>query len=120
MQVDYDVPIHTNSETTQETLLTMNSTNVTVEKIFSPSSSADNNGPFRAVDENALIFEFCRGGNLDGVRSLFKRNEGSPWDRDPKGQTPLFVASQCLQLDVAKFLLQEGADPHVRCWNRHE
>jgi hypothetical protein len=188
MQVDYDVPIHTNSETTNETLLTMNSTNVILEKIFSPSPSADNNGvgdkvipsqkssrpfdllvrntqtsqqfslnaalftviiqsrtsivkinrvsevfetleadntiiiypgvagqffgithgllisakatsgwqysiqPFRAVDENALIFEFCRGGNLDGVRSLFKRNEASPWDRDPKGQTPLFVS----------------------------
>jgi hypothetical protein len=194
MQVDYDVPIHTNSETTQETLLTMNPTNVTVEKIFSPSSSADNNGvgdkvipfqkssrpfdllvrnaqtsqqfslnaalftvftqsrtsivktnqvsevfesleadntiiiypgaagrffgitrgllisakatsgwqysiqPFRAVDENALIFEFCRGGNLDGVRSLFKRNEASPWDRDPKGQTPLFVSRHTTRL----------------------
>lgn len=47
--------------------------------------------PFRAVEETALIFEFCREGNLDGVRSLFKRNEASPLDRDEKGQTPLLV-----------------------------
>jgi hypothetical protein len=47
--------------------------------------------PFRAVEETALVFEFCREGNLEGVKALFKRNEASPWDRDPKGQTPLLV-----------------------------
>ncbi len=47
--------------------------------------------PFRAVPETALIYDFCRDGNLEGVRSLFKRGEASPWDRDPKGQTPLLV-----------------------------
>lgn len=46
---------------------------------------------FRAVPETALIFDFCREGNLDGVKSLFKRGEASPWDRDPRGQTPLLV-----------------------------
>ncbi|KAE9371001.1 hypothetical protein N431DRAFT_18376 [Stipitochalara longipes BDJ] len=76
--------------------------------------------PFRAVEENALIFEFCREGNLDGVRSLFKRNEASPWDRGPKGETPLLLASRYFQLDVASFLLQEGADPHACCWNGYE
>lgn len=47
--------------------------------------------PFRAVEETALVFEFCREGNLEGLRCLFKRNEASPWDRDPQGQTPLLV-----------------------------
>jgi hypothetical protein len=47
--------------------------------------------PFRAVAENSLIFEFCRTGNLEGVRTLFERREASPWDRDPSGQTPLWV-----------------------------
>jgi hypothetical protein len=47
--------------------------------------------PFRAVEESALVFEFCREGNLEGLKSLFRRGEASPWDRDPKGQTPLLV-----------------------------
>jgi hypothetical protein len=47
--------------------------------------------PFRAVAEDSLIFEFCRKGNLEGVRTLFERREASPWDRDPTGQTPLWV-----------------------------
>lgn len=47
--------------------------------------------PFRAVAEDSLIFEFCREGNVEGVRTLFKRGEASPWDRDPAGQTPLWV-----------------------------
>jgi hypothetical protein len=46
---------------------------------------------FRAVPETALIFDFCHEGNLEGVKSLFERGEASPWDRDPKGQTPLLV-----------------------------
>jgi hypothetical protein len=29
----------------------------------------------------------------------------------------LQVASQALQLDVAEFLLQQGADPHAICWD---
>jgi hypothetical protein len=47
--------------------------------------------PFRAVPETALIYDFCHDGNLEGVRSLFKRGEASPWDQDPKGQTLLLV-----------------------------
>jgi hypothetical protein len=46
---------------------------------------------FRAVEESALVFEFCREGNLEGLRSLFRRKEASPWDLDPEGQTPLLV-----------------------------
>jgi hypothetical protein len=47
--------------------------------------------PFRAIPENSLVFEFCRKGNLDGVRTLFQHGEASPWDRYPAGRTPLWV-----------------------------
>ncbi len=47
--------------------------------------------PFRAVSENALIFDLCRMGNLEGVRLLLARGEASPLDRDPMGRTPLWV-----------------------------
>jgi hypothetical protein len=56
---------------------------------------------FRAVEESALVFEFCREGNLDGLKSLFRRGEASPWDRGPEGQTPLlvrFVFARCTEL----------------------
>jgi hypothetical protein len=64
---------------------------------------------FRAVEESALVFEFCREGNLEGLKSLFRRGEASPWDRDPEGQTPLlvrFVFARCTGL-TSCFL----------CWN---
>lgn len=47
--------------------------------------------PFRAVPESALIFQFCREGNLSGVRTLLSRRDASPYDRDPLGRTPLWV-----------------------------
>jgi len=47
---------------------------------------------FRAVPENALIFEFCREGNLAAVRTLLSTGNASPWDRDPEGRTPLYVS----------------------------
>lgn len=47
--------------------------------------------PFRAVPADSLVFEFCRDGNLDGLRSLLKRGLASPWDRNPDGRTPLWV-----------------------------
>lgn len=47
--------------------------------------------PFGAVPENALIFELCKLGNVDGVRLLLQRGEASPLDRDPMGRTPLWV-----------------------------
>jgi hypothetical protein len=48
--------------------------------------------PFRAVADTALIFDFCKKSNLDGVRTLLERGEASPWDRDPEGRTPLWVS----------------------------
>jgi hypothetical protein len=51
--------------------------------------------PFRSVPEEAMIFEFCREGNVAAVRTLFNRGEASPWDRDHFGRTPLWVGSTC-------------------------
>jgi hypothetical protein len=51
--------------------------------------------PFRSVPEEAIIFEFCREGNVAAVRTLFNRGEASPWDRDHLGRTPLWVGSPC-------------------------
>lgn len=47
---------------------------------------------FRTVPDDSLIFEFCREGNLDGIRSLLRRKEASPWDVNSKGWTPLYVS----------------------------
>lgn len=47
---------------------------------------------FRAVPDNSLIFEFSKSGNTTGVRSLLSRGEGSPWDTNSLGWTPLHVS----------------------------
>lgn len=43
--------------------------------------------------EDALIFEFCSAGNLEGLKSLLRRGDASPFDCDPEGWTPLHVCS---------------------------
>ena len=45
----------------------------------------------RPVD--ALIFEFCFFGNIEGVKSLLRRQEASPFDCDPERWTTLHVCS---------------------------
>lgn len=45
------------------------------------------------VPDDALIFEFCKEGNVSGVRSLLVRGEASARDIDSQGQTPLFVST---------------------------
>ncbi|TGO63121.1 hypothetical protein BCON_0015g00500 [Botryotinia convoluta] len=72
--------------------------------------------PFRAVPESALIFEFCRRGNLDGIRTLLSRGDASPYDRDPLGRTPLWYAVFHHQLDISALLLLEGADAEAMDW----
>lgn len=37
--------------------------------------------------EDALIFEFCSLGNLEGLKSLLRRGDASPLDCDPEGWT---------------------------------
>lgn len=52
----------------------------------------NNLNSFRAVPDDALIFELCREGIIDGVRSVLARGEASPRDRDSCGWTPLHVS----------------------------
>lgn len=47
----------------------------------------------RAVPDDAAIFEYCKQGNIAGVQVLFDQGLASPWDRDSRGFTPLFVSS---------------------------
>jgi hypothetical protein len=47
---------------------------------------------FRAVSDDALIFEFCETGNVEGIRTLLARGDASVMDRDPDGWTPLHVS----------------------------
>ncbi|RDW57721.1 hypothetical protein BP5796_12522 [Coleophoma crateriformis] len=76
---------------------------------------------FRAVMDDSLIFEFCKTGNITGVRSLLSRGEASPWDTDSQGWTPLHCtsltnwwitnfASWTCNPTLCKLLLEAGAD----------
>ena len=47
---------------------------------------------FRAVPKDALIFQFCEDGNLEGVKTLLSRGDASLWDRTPWGETLLHVS----------------------------
>ena len=48
--------------------------------------------PFCLVPDDALIFEFCKQGNIPAVRSLLSRGHASVKDTDSKGYTPLHVS----------------------------
>ncbi|KAG4442551.1 hypothetical protein IFR05_001963 [Cadophora sp. M221] len=74
--------------------------------------------PFNVVKERSPIFEFCRNGNVDAVQTLIGLGEASVRDRDPWGRTPLWIAANSLQSEIAELLLREGADPHVCDWKR--
>ena len=47
---------------------------------------------FRPVPDDALIFEFCKEGNLPAVRSLFIKGHASVKDTDSEGRTALHVS----------------------------
>ncbi|KAG4442550.1 hypothetical protein IFR05_001962 [Cadophora sp. M221] len=72
--------------------------------------------PFIAVPEDAPIFRYCRLGDVAAVRTLLSSGYASLRDRDPTGKTPLWYASESLQVEVADFLLEQGADAHAVDW----
>jgi hypothetical protein len=49
--------------------------------------------PVRSVPDDALIFEFCKLGNVDAVRELFRRGDASVLDVDSDGWRPLHVCA---------------------------
>jgi len=48
---------------------------------------------FRPVPDDSLIFDFCKLGNIDGVRLLLDKGDASTWDTNSQGRTPLHVSS---------------------------
>lgn len=58
---------------------------------------------FHAVPDNALVFDLCKEGNLQAVRSLFKRGEASAWDTNSYGWTPLHVRYSAIHRNVRSF-----------------
>lgn len=47
---------------------------------------------FRQVPDDAMIFEFCKRGNLSGVHTLLSRGSASVRDTDSRGRTALYVS----------------------------
>lgn len=58
---------------------------------------------FRTVPDDAMIFEFCKEGNLAGVQTLLSRGKASVRDTDSHGRTALFVSgpehTRCFIID---------------------
>ncbi|KAH8596173.1 hypothetical protein B0O99DRAFT_594006 [Bisporella sp. PMI_857] len=69
---------------------------------------------FRTIPKTAPIFTFCQDGNTAAVKSLLRDGHASPWDRDPDGRTPLWVASKALNVEIVEYLLSVGADSQAR------
>ena len=70
--------------------------------------------PARATKEDLdLLFKFCRKGEYELCRDLFKKHGFDPNVRDAHGNTPLIVACQNGAGRVAKLCLRRGADVNV-------
>ncbi|KAH7403865.1 hypothetical protein BKA64DRAFT_722511 [Cadophora sp. MPI-SDFR-AT-0126] len=65
---------------------------------------------YRAVSDDAPIFELCRLGKSNEIRHLFDKKLASPWDTNSKGQTPLHQAAQNARSDTCHLLITQGAD----------
>lgn len=59
---------------------------------------------FRAVPDNAPIFEFCRTGNFNAARTLFSSGQASPMDTNSLGWTPLHVNMPLLALNLKSLM----------------
>ncbi|NTS39327.1 ankyrin repeat domain-containing protein [Flavisolibacter sp. BT320] len=65
------------------------------------------------MSDNA-IFDACRNGDLETVKSLVAENPALVNNLDPKGFTPLILAAYNEQTAIVEFLLQAGADPNLQ------
>ncbi|KAL3481472.1 nucleoside phosphorylase domain-containing protein [Aspergillus californicus] len=66
--------------------------------------------PVHAIPDDSLIFTFCKSGNVDAIRELFKRGYACVIDVDTHGHTPLHIAVYWGHFELAKLLISEGAD----------
>lgn len=72
---------------------------------------------FYVIPDNSLIFEFCRSGNIDGIRSLLARGDASVWDKNSIGETPLHVSlpfCSARSLDLCTF---KSCSVAIRLWH---
>ncbi|KAF7174260.1 hypothetical protein CNMCM6106_008463 [Aspergillus hiratsukae] len=63
---------------------------------------------------SSAIIRHCIDGNIEEIQRLFDNHHASPFDCTDDGRTLLHIAAAYGQLEVCKFLLQNGADPPVR------
>ncbi|KAI9876025.1 MAG: hypothetical protein M1830_007522 [Pleopsidium flavum] len=75
---------------------------------------------FRAVPDDALIFELCGQEDIQVVGNLIQNGQASVWDTDSRGRTPLHYAAAYARPDMCKALLKWGADPNVRTSERFQ
>ncbi|KAJ0414726.1 hypothetical protein BJY00DRAFT_294614 [Aspergillus carlsbadensis] len=74
--------------------------------------------PVHAVPDDSLIFDFCYAGNVGAVQELITRGMASVFDVDSYGSTPLHFAVRSHQVEMASFLISEGADKNALTYRR--
>lgn len=65
-------------------------------------------------DSESVLFDAVRRGNEKMIRALLDAG-ANPNDTDRDGKTPLFIAAYEEDLDAARLLLDNGADPSHHC-----
>ena len=66
--------------------------------------------------DSSQVFEYCKTGDIDGIRSLFFRGLASVIDVDSRGCTPLHIAAQHHHPALCQLLIDQKADINVRDW----
>ncbi|GFF78701.1 hypothetical protein IFM53868_02411 [Aspergillus udagawae] len=69
---------------------------------------------YNVIPYNSAIIRHCQSGKIEEIQRLFENHLASPFDCDEFGWPLLHRAVSRGQLEVCKFLLQNGADPTVR------
>jgi ankyrin repeat protein len=67
----------------------------------------------KATTEGGLLHQAGQG-DLDRVKAILEENPGLVDTRDSDGCTPLYLAAQKSQIEVADYLLAHGADPNAQ------
>ncbi|PVH85033.1 hypothetical protein DL98DRAFT_63478 [Cadophora sp. DSE1049] len=72
---------------------------------------------YRAVPDDALVFQKSEMGDNEALQKLFSNHQASAWDTNSRGLTPLFFAARAGKLQTCKLLLSQGADLEARARN---
>ncbi|RFU26959.1 hypothetical protein B7463_g9381, partial [Scytalidium lignicola] len=66
------------------------------------------------IPSRSPIFEYSRSGNLLGLEELLRNRSASLFDCDEWGRTALHVAAGTGQLEICRFLLENGTEHNAR------